>query len=140
MTPEEVRIAGHQLIDWIADYRRDVAERPVMARTAPGEIRAALPGVELVLVGAAEPYGALGLRAIADEPAGIGPLGGLGGLLSHAGSGQVLALACDLPRLESQERRSCRSAAGRRETESHVRASRGAVSRRRGCAPAATRW
>lgn len=64
------------------------------------EIRAALPGAELVLVGAAQPYGALGLRAIADEPAHIGPLGGLGGLLSHAGTGQVLALACDLPRLE----------------------------------------
>lgn len=64
------------------------------------EIRAALPGVELVLVGAAQPYGALGLRAIADEPANIGPLGGLGGLLSQASTGQVLALACDLPRLE----------------------------------------
>ncbi len=64
------------------------------------EIRAALPGVELVLVGAAQPYGALGLRAIADEPANIGPLGGLGGLLSHAQTRQVLALACDLPRLE----------------------------------------
>lgn len=64
------------------------------------EVRAALPGAELVLVGTAQPYSALGLRAIADAPAGIGPLGGLGGLLSHAGSGQVLALACDLPRLE----------------------------------------
>jgi molybdopterin-guanine dinucleotide biosynthesis protein A len=64
------------------------------------EVRAALPSAELVLVGAAEPYGALGLQAIADEPARIGPLGGLGGLLSHASAGHVLALACDLPRLE----------------------------------------
>jgi aromatic-L-amino-acid decarboxylase len=31
------------LIDWIADYRERVAARPVMARTRPGEIRAALP-------------------------------------------------------------------------------------------------
>jgi aromatic-L-amino-acid decarboxylase len=43
MTPEEFRKAGHQLIDWIADYRTHVAELPVMARTAPGEIRAQLP-------------------------------------------------------------------------------------------------
>jgi aromatic-L-amino-acid/L-tryptophan decarboxylase len=43
MTPEEFRLHGHALIDWIADYRRDVAARPVMATTAPGAIRAALP-------------------------------------------------------------------------------------------------
>jgi len=43
MTPEEFRKYGHQLIDWIADYRTRVAEFPVMARTAPGEIRAQLP-------------------------------------------------------------------------------------------------
>ena len=44
MTPAEFRRYGHQLIDWIADYREHVAERPVMARTAPGEIKAQLPG------------------------------------------------------------------------------------------------
>jgi aromatic-L-amino-acid decarboxylase len=45
MTPEEFRRAGHDLIDWIADYRERVsrAEFPVMARTAPGALRAALP-------------------------------------------------------------------------------------------------
>ena len=43
MTPEEFRRLGHQVIDRIADYRATVAERPVMARTAPGEIKAALP-------------------------------------------------------------------------------------------------
>jgi aromatic-L-amino-acid decarboxylase len=43
MTPEEFRIAGHQLIDRIADYRAHVAELPVMARTSPGEIKANLP-------------------------------------------------------------------------------------------------
>ena len=43
MTPEEFRTAGHQLIDWLADYRATLHERPVMARTAPGEIRAQLP-------------------------------------------------------------------------------------------------
>jgi aromatic-L-amino-acid decarboxylase len=43
MTPEEFRRFGHQVVDWIADYRATVAERPVMARSRPGEIRAALP-------------------------------------------------------------------------------------------------
>ena len=43
MTPEEFRRYGHQLIDWIADYRSGIAARPVMAQTAPGEIKAALP-------------------------------------------------------------------------------------------------
>ncbi len=45
MTPEEFRAAGHRLVDWIADYRARVGELPVMARTAPGEIKAALPAL-----------------------------------------------------------------------------------------------
>jgi aromatic-L-amino-acid decarboxylase len=40
---EEFRRRGHQLIDWIADYRASVPGRPVMARSAPGDVRAALP-------------------------------------------------------------------------------------------------
>jgi aromatic-L-amino-acid decarboxylase len=43
VTPEEFRAFGHRVVDWIADYRRDVREQPVMARTSPGEVRAALP-------------------------------------------------------------------------------------------------
>ena len=43
MTPEEFRRYGHQLIDWIADYRSGISARPVMAQTTPGEIKAALP-------------------------------------------------------------------------------------------------
>jgi len=43
MTPEEFRKEAHRLIDWIADYRADVAKRPVMAPVKPGEIRAKLP-------------------------------------------------------------------------------------------------
>ena len=39
MTPEEFRIAGHQLIDWIADYRSNLENRPVRAQVEPGEIR-----------------------------------------------------------------------------------------------------
>jgi aromatic-L-amino-acid decarboxylase len=43
MTPDEFRRLGYQMIDRIADYRANVAQNPVMARTAPGEIKAALP-------------------------------------------------------------------------------------------------
>ena len=45
MTPEEFRRAGHELIDWVADYRERVvrAEFPVMSRNVPGALRDALP-------------------------------------------------------------------------------------------------
>jgi aromatic-L-amino-acid decarboxylase len=34
---------GHELIDWVADYMETVETYPVMSRSKPGEIRAALP-------------------------------------------------------------------------------------------------
>ncbi len=43
MTPEEFRVAAKELVDWIADYRLGLAERPVGARTQPGEVAAMLP-------------------------------------------------------------------------------------------------
>jgi aromatic-L-amino-acid decarboxylase len=43
MTPDEFRRQGHALIDWIADYRSGLANRPVQARCEPGAIRAAMP-------------------------------------------------------------------------------------------------
>src|SRR6476659_7743034 len=43
MTPDEFRKAGYAVVDFIADYRTRIAERPVMAQTAPGEIKARLP-------------------------------------------------------------------------------------------------
>lgn len=43
MNPEEFRRIGHQVVDWIADYRAHVAELPVMAQVQPGEVRAQLP-------------------------------------------------------------------------------------------------
>ncbi|MDB4972151.1 MAG: Molybdopterin-guanine dinucleotide biosynthesis protein MobA [Myxococcaceae bacterium] len=61
-------------------------------------------GLIPVLVGEAASYrGALPeLRVIADKPAGIGPIGGLAGLL-HAGQPSfVLALSCDLPIISRQ--------------------------------------
>jgi aromatic-L-amino-acid decarboxylase len=43
MTHDEFRAFGHQLIDWIADYRAGLAARAVMADTEPGAIKRALP-------------------------------------------------------------------------------------------------
>ncbi|HEY3812609.1 MAG TPA: pyridoxal-dependent decarboxylase [Caulobacteraceae bacterium] len=43
MTPEEFRRLGHRLVDWAADYRAGIAERPVGPQVEPGQVRAALP-------------------------------------------------------------------------------------------------
>ena len=43
MTPEEFRRLGHQIVDWVADYRSTVSHRPVMARSTPGQIKSSLP-------------------------------------------------------------------------------------------------
>ncbi|HEY9526901.1 MAG TPA: pyridoxal-dependent decarboxylase, partial [Anaerolineales bacterium] len=45
MNPEEFRKIGHQLIDWIADYRARVEDLPVRSRVEPGSVRAQLPAV-----------------------------------------------------------------------------------------------
>jgi molybdopterin-guanine dinucleotide biosynthesis protein A len=74
-----------------------------LSERALTELRAALPDADVVLVGEATAYASLGLRSVADAPAGIGPLGGLLGLLAEAetrDATQVLALACDLPFIE----------------------------------------
>jgi aromatic-L-amino-acid decarboxylase len=43
MTPEQFRTHGHQLVDWMADYLRDVGTRRVVPDVKPGAIRHALP-------------------------------------------------------------------------------------------------
>ena len=43
MDPETFRRLGHQLIDWIADYRTNLEQLPVMAPVEPGDIHARLP-------------------------------------------------------------------------------------------------
>lgn len=43
MDPEEFREAGHELIDWIADYRSSLEKLPVRSPVRPGEVIAALP-------------------------------------------------------------------------------------------------
>ena len=39
MTADEFRDAGHQLIDWIADYRSSLEQMPVRAQVDPGSIK-----------------------------------------------------------------------------------------------------
>eukprot|EP00002_Diphylleia_rotans_P004276 TRINITY_DN1308_c0_g1_i1.p1 TRINITY_DN1308_c0_g1~~TRINITY_DN1308_c0_g1_i1.p1 ORF type:complete len:314 (-),score=64.83 TRINITY_DN1308_c0_g1_i1:143-1084(-) len=43
MDAEQFRRYGHQLIDIIADYHENVSDRPVLAKSAPGEVTSLLP-------------------------------------------------------------------------------------------------
>lgn len=57
--------------------------------------------IEVVLVGERREYADLPRAVIRDEPREIGPLGGLIGLLRHAGPRRAIAVACDLPYLSA---------------------------------------
>ena len=54
--------------------------------------------LDAVVVGGVAPAG---VHALADAPAGVGPIGGLSALLAHAGARPALLLACDLPYLSA---------------------------------------
>jgi len=43
MSPEEFRKAGHQVVDWLADYLADPTQYPVLSRNQPGQFIDALP-------------------------------------------------------------------------------------------------
>ena len=58
-------------------------------------------GLEVVLVGKDPRYERLALSVIEDAPGGIGPLGGLIGLLRHADERVVVAVACDMPFIQA---------------------------------------
>ena len=68
-----------------------------------GELAAALPSAPIALLGRADAYASFGLKALPDEPPGVGPLGGIVSLLEHAqkcGARSALSLSCDLPRID----------------------------------------
>ncbi|MGA3353280.1 MAG: pyridoxal-dependent decarboxylase [Acidimicrobiales bacterium] len=44
MTPEDLKLQGRRALEWVADYLTNIESYPVLARTAPGEIAAMLPG------------------------------------------------------------------------------------------------
>ncbi|MFT3925787.1 MAG: molybdenum cofactor guanylyltransferase [Myxococcales bacterium] len=79
---------------------RDTAE-PLVVRLAR---LAREVGLEPVWVGRADAYRALlpELRELTDDPAGVGPLGGLMALLRAARHEHVLAMACDMPHVSPQ--------------------------------------
>ncbi len=43
MSPDEFAALGHRMVDWIADYWRQVERYPVLSRVKPGEVRAKVP-------------------------------------------------------------------------------------------------
>jgi aromatic-L-amino-acid/L-tryptophan decarboxylase len=45
MSAEEFRQMGHLVVDWLADYRSNVASQPVTCSTQPGDLLAQLPTV-----------------------------------------------------------------------------------------------
>ncbi len=53
MDLEQFRREAHAMVDWMADYLRDVETRPIVPATTPGQVRAALPAAPPE---AAEPF------------------------------------------------------------------------------------
>ena len=43
MNADEFRRLGHQLVDWVAEYRERIEDRPVMSPVRPGEIKSRFP-------------------------------------------------------------------------------------------------
>jgi aromatic-L-amino-acid decarboxylase len=43
MTPDQFRLYGRAVVDWIADYYEQIEALPVLAQVQPGQIRASLP-------------------------------------------------------------------------------------------------
>jgi aromatic-L-amino-acid decarboxylase len=43
MDAETFRRHGHEVVDWVANYLRDVEHYPVLSRVSPGEVRGRLP-------------------------------------------------------------------------------------------------
>jgi molybdenum cofactor guanylyltransferase len=57
-------------------------------------------GMPCLLVGRHDAYVDMDIECIADDPPHIGPLGGLIALLTRAGEGRAIAVACDMPYVE----------------------------------------
>jgi aromatic-L-amino-acid/L-tryptophan decarboxylase len=56
MHPDEFRRHAHELVDWMADYLRDVGTMPITSAVAPGDIRRQIPATPPI---DAEPFEAL---------------------------------------------------------------------------------
>jgi molybdopterin-guanine dinucleotide biosynthesis protein A len=77
----------------------EIEGEPIVVRTAR---LAREQGFDVVLVGDATAYRALNIPELADDPPGIGPLGGLHALLA-ASSVSAIVVACDMPYLRAED-------------------------------------
>src|ERR1700693_5380089 len=75
----------------------EVAGVPMIVRAA--RLAESVVGAPAVVVGTPEKYRGLGLRAIADDWPGCGPLGGIATALRASEADWNLIVACDLPYL-----------------------------------------
>ncbi|HEY4949672.1 MAG TPA: molybdenum cofactor guanylyltransferase [Candidatus Acidoferrales bacterium] len=78
----------------------EIAGVPMIVRAA--RLVESVVGAPAVVVGAPEKYRGLGLRAIADDWPGCGPLGGIATALRASEADWNLILACDLPYLTQE--------------------------------------
>ena len=62
-------------------------------------------GWELICVGERAEYASLALPTAADDPAGIGPIGGLRAVLHRAGARRVVIVGVDMPFLDADDLR-----------------------------------
>jgi molybdopterin-guanine dinucleotide biosynthesis protein A len=75
----------------------EIAGEPMIVRAA--RLVESVVGARAVVVGTPEKYRGLGLRAIADDWPGCGPLGGIATALRASDADWNLIVACDLPYL-----------------------------------------
>src|SRR5277367_1764142 len=75
----------------------EIAGAPMLVRTA--RLVEAVVGLPAMVVGTPEKYLGLGLKAIADDWPGCGPLGGIATALRASEADWNLMVACDLPYL-----------------------------------------
>ncbi|MGB7751368.1 MAG: molybdenum cofactor guanylyltransferase [Candidatus Acidiferrales bacterium] len=75
----------------------EIVGEPMIVRAA--RLVEAVAGVAAVVVGTPEKYQGVGLRAIADDWPGCGPLGGIATALRASDADWNLIVACDLPYL-----------------------------------------
>jgi molybdopterin-guanine dinucleotide biosynthesis protein A len=83
---------------------KGLLERPDGQTLVSGLIAASrTAGLAPMLVGAADAYDSVepDVRRIADDPRGIGPLGGLAALLVAVPRGHAIAVACDMPNVDA---------------------------------------
>ena len=106
MTERKIQVAGFILAGGESSRMGvdkgllEIAGAPMIVRAA--RLAEAVTGTPAVVVGAPEKYRGLGLRAIADDWPGCGPLGGIATALRASEADWNLIVACDLPHLTQE--------------------------------------